>query len=369
MLSLLRPLPEAPPVTDAGAVDAFYKRARLRLLISLTLIYGFYYTCRIGLSVVKKPLIDAGIFNAKELGQIGAFLLGAYAFGKLANGVFADRVNIQRFLPLGLFLSALANLAMGSNTAFVVACVLWAMNGYFQGVGATASVVSLTQWFSARERGTVYGIWSAAHSIGEGITFIGTSVLVAHFGWRAGFLTPAVACVIVAGIGLAVLFDRPAAYGLPPVWQYKGDPHEQRHETTWSAQLDVLKSGPVWVCAVASALMYVTRYAVNNWGVLYLQESRGPAVGARAPVAALAKTIRERAEALTATAWRHGMLERVDPRVSATAVVGAAEAMVFRALSGDELGAPAEVAAALIELMLNGVASRRAASFSRASSG
>jgi OPA family sugar phosphate sensor protein UhpC-like MFS transporter len=31
----------------------------------------------------------------------------------------------------------------------------------------------------------------------------------------------------------------------------------------------------MWVVALASALMYVTRYAINSWGVLYLQEIRG----------------------------------------------------------------------------------------------
>ena len=31
----------------------------------------------------------------------------------------------------------------------------------------------------------------------------------------------------------------------------------------------------MWVVAISSALMYVTRYAINSWGVLYLQEVRG----------------------------------------------------------------------------------------------
>ena len=30
-----------------------------------------------------------------------------------------------------------------------------------------------------------------------------------------------------------------------------------------------------WVVALASALMYVTRFGINSWGVLYLQEIRG----------------------------------------------------------------------------------------------
>jgi len=31
----------------------------------------------------------------------------------------------------------------------------------------------------------------------------------------------------------------------------------------------------IWIVALASAMMYVTRYAINSWGILYLQEARG----------------------------------------------------------------------------------------------
>src|SRR3546814_14615190 len=40
-------------------------------------------------------------------------------------------------------------------------------------------------------------------------------------------------------------------------------------------QLSILKIPAIWVLAVSSALTYVTRYAINSWGVLYLQEARG----------------------------------------------------------------------------------------------
>ncbi len=273
--SFLRPLPDAPRIADAQRADKAFRSTRIGILVALTIVYGFFYTCRIGLSVVKKPLLDAGIFNATELGQIGACLLWGYALGKLINGVFADRVNVSRFIPLGLALSAVANLAMGSNSLFVVACLLWVVNGLCQGVGATASVVSLTQWFSGSERGRVYGIWSAAHSVGEGMTFFGTSALVAAMGWRAGFLGPGGVCLVIACGAALVLKDRPQAYGLPPVSDWKGEPHEEKSASTRAAQLEVVKNPAIWVCAIASALMYVSRYAVNNWGVLYLQEARG----------------------------------------------------------------------------------------------
>jgi OPA family sugar phosphate sensor protein UhpC-like MFS transporter len=49
-----------------------------------------------------------------------------------------------------------------------------------------------------------------------------------------------------------------------------------------SLQLSILKIPAIWVLCVSSALNYVTRYAINSWGVLYLQEARGfslPAAG------------------------------------------------------------------------------------------
>lgn len=277
LLSVMKPRPDAPAL-PAELVDTTFKSWRMTMLVSLTLLYSFYYVCRIGLSVVKKPLIDAGIFNKDELGTIGACTLGAYAVGKLANGIIADRVNPARFLPLGLALSAIVNIAMGLNSLFFVACVLWLLNGYFQGVGASTSVKSLTQWFTGSERGRVYGIWSAAHSIGEFLTYVGTSALVGYTSWRAGFIGPGVACILVAFIAALVLRDRPQAYGLPEVHDWKGEPHASvggAHATTRAAQLEVLKMPAVWICALASALMYVTRYGVNSWGVLYLQETRG----------------------------------------------------------------------------------------------
>lgn len=275
LFGFLSPGKDAAPIADLSVVRRRYTNLRLRTLAALTLVYAFYYVTRIPLSVLKQPLVDADIFNADELGTLSACLTGAYAFGKLGNGFIADRVNVARFIPLGLLLSAVMNLFMGINSLFLVACGLWLANGYFQGVGASASVRSLTQWFSGAERGRVYGIWSAAHSIGEFMTYVGTAALVAASGWRAGFIGPFAACTVVALAAFFILRDRPQVYGLPEVHEWKGEAHNDKVASTRAAQLEVIKSPAIWVCAIASALMYVTRYGINSWGVLYLQKARG----------------------------------------------------------------------------------------------
>src|SRR3546814_15777425 len=74
---------------------------------------------------------------------------------------------IKRFLAFAFLMTALCNLAMGFATTLWLAVLLWGLNGWFQSFGAPGGVVAMTGWFSNRERGRIYGIWSTAHSIGE----------------------------------------------------------------------------------------------------------------------------------------------------------------------------------------------------------
>ncbi len=270
--------PAAAPVADPARVDALYRRHRFRVLAAITIGYAFAYTCRLALSVVKKPLIDEGIFSPQDLGLIGSALFYSYAFGKLVNGFLADHANIKIFFATGVFASALINIGMGFSTILWVSVALWALNGWFQGFGAPSGVVALTAWFSNRERGRFYGIWSTAHSMGEGLTYYFVALFVAWLGWRAGFWVPGLICIL-AGLGIyALMQDRPVTLGLPAVADWKNDhlaqlaPPETRVLTL---QFSILKIPAIWVLAISSATMYVTRYAIASWGILYLQEARG----------------------------------------------------------------------------------------------
>lgn len=261
--------------SDLGAINRLYGRKRLSVFISLTLGYGLFYTCRMNFSIVKKPLLDAGIMNATQMGLVGSALLIVYSFGRLINGFLADRCNIARFMSTALLFSALTNLVLGFNKVFVVFLMLWALNGWFQSVGSAPSVVALSHWFGRKERGTRYGIWSASHSIGEGITFAGTAVLVSALGWRWGFFGPGLVCFITALILYHTIADRPQTYGLPPINEYKNEGEPETKESIGKYQLQVIKHPGVWMLALASACLYVARYGMGNWGPLFLQVSKG----------------------------------------------------------------------------------------------
>ena len=270
--------PDKELLEDKSQVDTLYRKYRIQILIFLTFGYGAYYVCRLVMSVVKKPLIDNGIFTPEELGYIGAALFYGYAIGKFTNGFLADHSNARKFMATGLLVSAVCNIVMGFSTALTIFIIMWAINGWFQGFGAASSVVTLSNWFSNRERGAYYGIWSSSHSIGEGLTFIGTAILVEYFGWRSGFYGAGIFCLVVTFLLLLFLKDRPRTLGLPAVADWKND-HSQKvkthNDSTLSHQLQIFRHPAVWVLGLASASMYITRYAVNSWGILYLQEAHG----------------------------------------------------------------------------------------------
>jgi hypothetical protein len=88
---------------------------------------------------------------------------------------------------------------------------------------------------------------------------------------------------------------------------------------------------------------------------LYLQEGRAPAVGARQPLRALSDRIAERAIVLTQVAQEVGLLAAVDPRVSALAVVGAVERLLWAVFTGEQVLDPTQVAETLIGIVLDGM--------------
>jgi OPA family sugar phosphate sensor protein UhpC-like MFS transporter len=270
--------PDKPLLDDPALVRKIYEHKRWSVLISLVLGYGFFYICRLSLSVTKGPLLESGLLTAPQLGVIGGSLMYVYGAGKCINGFLSDRANIRRFMSVALLCSACANLLFGATSNFYIFLGLWILNGWFQSVGSAPSVVSLCQWFSNKERGTRYAIWAGAHNIGEGLTFVLTSAFVAYFGWRAGFIGPGVICIGVAITLFFTLADRPQTYGLPEVAIYRQDFSAgvpQKGPSLWELQKTVIKSPLIWVLGCASAMMYTCRYGIYSWGPLYLQEAKG----------------------------------------------------------------------------------------------
>lgn len=253
------------------------KRFQWSTFLAATLGYGMYYVCRLSLNVVKKPIVDEGVFSETELGIIGAVLFFTYAVGKFMNGFLADRSNINRFMSTGLLVTALVNLCLGFVHSFILFAVLWGISGWFQSMGAASCVVGLSRWFTDKKRGSFYGFWSASHNIGEAMTFIIVASIVSALGWRYGFLGAGLVGLIGALVVWRFFHDTPQSKGLPAVNapEKKKEMGALETEEFNRAQKAVLRNPAIWILALSSAFMYISRYAVNSWGVFYLQAEKG----------------------------------------------------------------------------------------------
>lgn len=285
--------------------DKTYRKLRFQAFLSGTCGYALYYVCRLSMGVMKQPLIDAGLLSAAQLGIIGACLYWAYALGKLVNGFLCDSANIKRFMAFGLLVSATMNFLMGvlgatsstigfSNTMlFVSFAVLWAINGWSQSMGASPAIIGLSRWYPLKKRGTYYGFFSASHNLGEGLSFIFVGSLVAAAGWKWGFFGASAAGALGILIILLFMHDTPESKGLRPIEVMTGEMTQEEYDKTASERLAsakneaeakrmetkrmqraVLKNPGVWILAISSAFMYMSRYAINEWGVIFLQKAK-----------------------------------------------------------------------------------------------
>ena len=282
--------PSAPFAGDDEARMRLYRKLRLQSFIAGTVGYSLYYVCRTSLNVVKQPILESGALDASQLGLIGSALLFAYAIGKFVNGFLADHSNIKRFMAAGLCVSAVANLLVGllglangggmvgNMTLFVVFAVMWGLNGWAQSMGAPPAIIALSRWYPLSIRGTFYGFFSASHNLGEFLSFLFVGAVVGICGWQWGFVGSSLAGIIGVVIIVCMLHDTPESKGLPPIGVLTGEEtaeESHHHASTSELQRSAIRNPLVWVLALSSAFMYVSRYAINGWGVLFLQEAKG----------------------------------------------------------------------------------------------
>lgn len=273
---------------EAEKVDQTYRSLRHRTFWGATVAYSLYYVCRMSLSVVKQPLIDEGVLTAGELGLIGSALLFVYAVGKFMNGFIADYCNVRRFMATGLLISTLVNLLMGvfgllkgpvglpSALIFVSFAALWGLNGWAQSMGSSPGVISLSRWFPQSKRGTYYSMFSSSPYIGEFLSFIITGFVVGALGWEYGFLVASIAGLAGSLIILLFVKDTPESHGLPSVQTLSGERVTKLDRMpTKELQKMIVRHPGIWIIALSSAFIYVTKYAIAGWGVLFLQKARG----------------------------------------------------------------------------------------------
>lgn len=283
--SILKPAPHKAQL-PTHRLDPEYKRLRWRVFLGIFIGYAGYYLVRKNFSLAMPDLIAQG-YDKAELGWALSGVSIAYGLSKFLMGNVSDRSNARVFLTIGLVLSALTMVAMGTiplaTSSVFVMFVLLFINGWFQGMGWPACGRVMVHWFSIKERGTMMSIWNVAHNVGGGL--IGPLAIYGMeiFGdWHSKFYFPGLIAIIVAIISYILIRDTPQSCGLPPIEDYKKDypkNYSEKDEEELSAReiffKYVFNNRMLWFIAFANAFVYLVRYGILDWSPTYLEEAKG----------------------------------------------------------------------------------------------
>jgi MFS family permease len=149
----------------------------------------------------------------------GAVSLNLVLYGLTAPfaAAFMERFGVRHTVAAAL---VVVGVASGLTTLMTQPWQLWLLWGVFIGIGTGAMALVLgaivaNRWFHTH-RGLVTGIFSAANATGQLLFLPLIARTAADSGWRAAAGIVGVLALLMAGLVVAFLRDRPSDHGLLP---------------------------------------------------------------------------------------------------------------------------------------------------------
>src|SRR5438552_4925130 len=238
--------------------------------------YAMFYFVRKNLPVAM-PVMEQQLGISKT--SLGLFLTLhglLYGVSKFANGFIGDRVNARWFMAIGLFCSAMLNIAFGMSATVTMLGVIWMLNGWFQGMGFPPCARLMTHWFSPKELATKMSVWNMSHGLGAAGVFVLCGVLVGRYhDWRVAFFIPAAMAIACCGLLMLYLRDTPESVGLADVPGTCETASGGEEPFASSLAKQVFANPYIWILSIANFFVYTIRYAVLDWAVTMLNQSKG----------------------------------------------------------------------------------------------
>ena len=284
IIDLFKSAPSAPEIEDQEKVKQDYKYWRWRVFYGMYIGYVFYYFTRKSFTFAMPILMDDLGLQLSDLGILSSILSITYGLSKFLSGMLSDRSNPRFFMATGLILTGVFNICFGMSSSVLFFAIFWAMNGIFQGWGWPPAARLLTHWYSQKERGTWWGITSTSHSVGGALIPCIAAFCAQAWGWRFAMYVPGAMCIVVGLFIMNRLRDTPRSLGLPAIEKFKNDyPANKAHEDKEISVKEmlfkhVLSNKFIWVLAISYFFVYIIRQAINDFGALFLIQSKGYSV-------------------------------------------------------------------------------------------
>ena len=178
--------PSAQPAPPAGTAPTRVRHVVLGLTVAA---YMITYMDRVVISAAVPSIQNEFGFSIVTMGWILSSFQWAYALFQIPGGWLGDRFGPRRALAIimtwwSIFTSA-TTLAWGAGSMAVIRFLF----GMGEAGAFPIATRSLSRWTLPGERGFAQGITHAGSRLGGAITPALVVIIIAHFGWRAAFIS------------------------------------------------------------------------------------------------------------------------------------------------------------------------------------
>ncbi len=254
---------------------AVVRRLTWRLVPFLFLLYIVAYLDRINVGFAALQMRQQLGFTDAVYGLGSGVFFAGYFFFQVPSNLALQRIGARRWIALLMMIWGVISASMifvsSANSFYALRFLLGAAEaGFFPGV-----ILYLKNWFPAQARArTVARFMSAAPLSGVIGGPLSGALLGLHLkfglaGWQWMFLMEGLPALLLGGIALAVLVDRPEhARWLPSEereWLVATLRREQAVAVAAAGTFAALRSGQVWMLALIYFGLNTVSYGVSLW--------------------------------------------------------------------------------------------------------
>jgi MFS family permease len=223
---------------------------------------------------IAAPLMktDLGL-SEKTYGIAFSAFFWIYAPVQLFAGWLCDRFSVYRLMAVGILLWAGSTLLMGFAGGFASLLVLRVMLGVGESISFPGSSKIIARHIPAEKRGAANAAIAAGLALGPAAGTLAGGLILAHWGWRAIFLTFGVLTLI---------------WLLPWREVIRSLPATGHRDTGARVPLGMLLTKwPLWSMSIVHSLGNYCFYFLLAWLPLFLTKSRGFSIGEMTVLATL----------------------------------------------------------------------------------
>lgn len=196
-------------VTHAQLSTVAVDRYRWIVLLIAWLSFLFSFIDRLTWANVS---ISAGTSLGLSVAELGVFVTAFYVGYVVCNavgGVASDRIGGRLTLAVSMVGLGICTFLFGFTSSVLMGVLLQALMGLAAGADYASCIKLIVNWFDQRSRGRAMGLLLVASSLGVSATNAIVPSMAASFGWRDVYHALGLTTIVIGGLALLLLRDRP----------------------------------------------------------------------------------------------------------------------------------------------------------------